>query len=86
MRARRVSLFWEQLQFLYVNQSTMSLFADGMFDSLGHGTAVAGLLHVVAPEARLVPIRAFDARGNRRCFSPSQHCMPLWTRTSTSST
>ena len=63
-----MSLFWEQLQLLYVNQSTMSLFASGMFDSLGHGTAVAGLLHVVAPEARLVPIRAFDSRGKSTLF------------------
>ena len=63
-----MSLFWEQLQFLYVNQSTMSLFANGMFDSLGHGTAVAGVLHVVAPDARLVPIRAFDSRGKSTLF------------------
>ena len=63
-----MSLFWEGLEFLYVNQSTMSLFASGMFDSLGHGTAVAGLLHVVAPEARLVPIRAFDSRGKSTLF------------------
>ncbi len=63
-----MSLFWEQLQFLYVNQSTMSLFGNGMFDRLGHGTLVAGLLHAVAPEAQLVPIRAFDSQGRSTLF------------------
>ena len=29
----------------------------------GHGTAVAGLLHLVAPEAQILPIKAFGANG-----------------------
>ncbi len=29
----------------------------------GHGTAVAGLLHLVAPEAKILPIKAFGANG-----------------------
>ena len=63
-----MSLFWEQLQFFHVNQSTMSLFGNGMFDRLGHGTLVAGLLHAVAPEAQLVPIRAFVSQGQSTLF------------------
>jgi len=35
----------------------------------GHGTLVAGVLHVVAPGARLVPIKAFDAYGNTTAYS-----------------
>jgi subtilisin family serine protease len=35
----------------------------------GHGTLVAGVLHVVAPNARLVPIKAFDAYGNSSMFT-----------------
>ena len=31
--------------------------------AFGHGTMVAGLIHVVAPDARIVPIKAFDAYG-----------------------
>jgi len=34
----------------------------------GHGTLVAGLLHVVAPESRIVPVRAFDINGNTTLF------------------
>jgi subtilisin family serine protease len=34
----------------------------------GHGTLVAGLLHVVAPAARIVPIRAFDTYGKTTIF------------------
>lgn len=35
----------------------------------GHGTLVAGLIHLVAPDARLVPIKAFDANGYTTIFS-----------------
>ena len=72
-----MSLFWESLQ-IFLDQSVMSLFGfeeeeedekelpfDPMF---GHGTLVAGLLHAVAPEAALVPIRAFDVSGHSSLF------------------
>jgi subtilisin family serine protease len=36
---------------------------------LGHGTLVAGILHLVAPEARIVPIKAFTAYGNTTIFA-----------------
>jgi len=36
---------------------------------LGHGTLVAGIIHVVAPAARIVPIKAFDAYGNTTMFT-----------------
>ncbi|MBI4471733.1 MAG: S8 family serine peptidase [Acidobacteria bacterium] len=36
---------------------------------LGHGTLVAGLIHLVAPDARLVPIKAFDANGYTTIFA-----------------
>ena len=42
----------------------------GVFPSaLGHGTLVAGLIHVVAPNATLVPIKAFDAYGRTTMFT-----------------
>ncbi len=31
--------------------------------AFGHGTMVAGIIHRVAPEARLMPLRAFDGSG-----------------------
>ena len=64
-----MSLFWEQLQMLGLDQSVMSLFGDGApLDEFGHGTMVAGLLHATAPEASLVPIRAFDSSGQSTLF------------------
>src|SRR5215467_3472511 len=38
----------------------------------GHGTLVAGILHLVAPEARIVLIKAFDANGNTTMFAITQ--------------
>ena len=37
--------------------------------AFGHGTLVAGVIHVVAPDARIVPIKAFDPYGNTTMFS-----------------
>ncbi len=77
-----MSLFWEYV--LALEQSTMSLFGDrlasldqstmslfdsgGIFDDFGHGTMVAGLIHVTAPEAALVPVKAFDSTGESTLF------------------
>jgi len=45
----------------------------GVFPSaLGHGTLVAGVIHAVAPNARLVPIKAFDAYGQTTMFTVIQ--------------
>lgn len=60
-----------------LNQSTVSVLngsvvtsTDGSFQQLlsqyptiGHGTAVAGLLHLVAPEAHIMPLKAFGPDG-----------------------
>lgn len=37
--------------------------------AFGHGTLVAGIIHVVAPQARLVPIKGFDAYGYTNVFT-----------------
>ena len=34
--------------------------SDDTVDRLGHGTAVAALIHALAPEAAIVPVRIFD--------------------------
>jgi subtilisin family serine protease len=62
-------------RFLFLlNQAMASLLdggnGSGAFPSeLGHGTLVAGIIHLFAPEARIVPIRAFDASGNTTLFT-----------------
>jgi subtilisin family serine protease len=62
-------------RFLFVlNQSMASLLdsdsgADAFPTEFGHGTLVAGVIHVVAPDARIVPIKAFDANGDTTMFT-----------------
>jgi subtilisin family serine protease len=70
-----MSLFSEEVERLNLDWSVMSLFGEdggttggGMPAKFGHGTLVAGLIHAVAPEAELVPIRAFDSYGNSTMF------------------
>jgi len=62
----------KRFQFL-LNHSLVSLLNSGSVaadfpPAFGHGTLVAGILHVVAPEARIVPIKAFDANGYTTLF------------------
>jgi subtilisin family serine protease len=51
----------------------MLLLDDGttrrMPTAFGHGTLVAGIIHLVAPDAVIVPIKAFDAYGNTSMFT-----------------
>lgn len=42
---------------------------DGLIDEgAGHGTMVAGIIRLVAPQARILPIRALDDEGRGRVF------------------
>jgi subtilisin family serine protease len=47
-----------------LDQSTTSIL-DGTkpINDWGHGTMVAGLIHLVAPTAKLMPVKVFDAHG-----------------------
>src|SRR5215475_10908798 len=74
------SLLDNRLVFV-LNQVMASLLDGGSQNSgnsgnfppdFGHGTLVAGILHLVAPEARIVPIKAFDANGNTTMFAITQ--------------
>jgi subtilisin family serine protease len=66
------SLLDGRLSFI-LNQVMASLLDDdlnGSFPSaFGHGTLVAGIIHLFAPETRIVPIKAFDAYGNTTLFT-----------------
>ncbi len=54
-----------------VNQSTMavvndqgsSTFSQSQYADFGHGTMVAGVIHLVAPTAQIMPLKAFRADG-----------------------
>jgi subtilisin family serine protease len=46
-----------------VDQSTVAVVeGDGMSD-FGHGTMVAGIIHLVAPTAKIMPLKAFQSNG-----------------------
>lgn len=46
-----------------LDQSTVAILDGGLPKSFGHGTMVAGLVHLVAPTARILPLKAFRADG-----------------------
>ncbi len=54
-----------------VNQSTMavvnstgsSVFTQSQFAAFGHGTMTAGIVHLVAPTAQIMPLKAFHSDG-----------------------
>ena len=46
-----------------LDQSTVAILDGGLPKSFGHGTMVAGLVHLVAPTARILPLKAFHADG-----------------------
>src|SRR5947208_701786 len=54
-----------------VNQSTMAVvnqqgattFSQTQYVAFGHGTMVAGIIHLVAPTAGIMPLKAFNADG-----------------------
>jgi len=55
--------FVDQSTTAFVDQSTTA-FVDSEHSAFGHGTMVAGLVHLVAPEAQIMPLKAFGADGS----------------------
>jgi subtilisin family serine protease len=60
---QETSPFVDQETSPFVDQET-SPFVDKIPPGYGHGTMVAGIVHLVAPNVRIVPIRAFDDSGS----------------------
>ncbi len=59
----------EQSTASILEQSTASILEDyDLPPSFGHGTMVAGLIRLVAPKAKIMPIRAFDGEGTGSLF------------------
>jgi len=46
-----------------LDQSTMVILDNPDFAAFGHGTMVAGVIHLVAPQATILPLKAFRADG-----------------------
>jgi subtilisin family serine protease len=46
-----------------VDQRSIAMVDGPQYEAFGHGTMVAGILHLVAPKASLMPLKAFKADG-----------------------
>lgn len=53
----------DQSTVVLLDQSTVVLLDSGIPAAFGHGTMVSGLIHLVAPGAMIMPLRAFHADG-----------------------
>jgi subtilisin family serine protease len=47
-----------------VDQSTVAVVDTNQYAAFGHGTMVAGVVHLVAPTAQIMPLKAFGADGS----------------------
>jgi thermitase len=47
-----------------LDQHTAAMLDGAQFAAFGHGTMVMGVIHLVAPTAQLLPLKAFNASGN----------------------
>lgn len=47
-----------------LDQSTAAVLDGGSYPDFGHGTMVAGVVHLVAPTAKIMPLKAFAATGS----------------------
>lgn len=46
-----------------INQQGSSIFSQPQYSAFGHGTMTAGIVHLVAPTAQIMPLKAFHADG-----------------------
>jgi subtilisin family serine protease len=47
-----------------LDQSTMAVLDGPEYSAFGHGTIVAGIIHLAAPKAKILPLKAFNADGS----------------------
>ncbi|HUP22398.1 MAG TPA: S8 family serine peptidase [Thermoanaerobaculia bacterium] len=75
-RHTRAFVSGSDVEAMAIDDSTTALVAAGVGDALdgrlapafGHGTMVAGVAHLVAPGASILPLRAFDDQGRACTF------------------
>src|SRR6266480_972085 len=46
-----------------LDQSTAAVLDNSQYAAFGHGTMVMGIIHLVAPQAQLLPLKAFSSNG-----------------------
>jgi subtilisin family serine protease len=47
-----------------LDQHTAAMLDGSQYEAFGHGTMVMGVIHLVAPTAKLLPLKAFSANGS----------------------
>ncbi len=47
-----------------LDQSSVAVLDGGPYADFGHGTMTAGIIHLVAPQAQIMPLKAFQANGS----------------------
>jgi hypothetical protein len=57
------SFFVQQSTAAVLDQSTAAVLDGGPYSDFGHGTMTAGLIHLAAPTAKILPLKAFSANG-----------------------
>jgi Subtilase family len=56
--------FLDQHTAAMLDQHTAAMLDGSAYSAFGHGTEVLGVIHLVAPTARLLPVKVFQANGN----------------------
>lgn len=56
-------VFVQQSTAAVLDQSTAAVLDGGPYSDFGHGTMTAGLIHLTAPTAQILPLKAFSANG-----------------------
>jgi subtilisin family serine protease len=52
-----------QMSMAVVNQQSATYFQQSQYSAFGHGTMVTGIIHLVAPTVKIMPLKAFHADG-----------------------
>src|SRR4029077_14132440 len=55
--------YMQQSTAAVLDQSTAAVLDGSPYVAFGHGTMTSGLVHLVAPKAKILPLKAFSANG-----------------------
>jgi subtilisin family serine protease len=56
-------VFVQQSSAAILDQSSAAILDGGPYSAFGHGTMTTGLVHLVAPKAKILPLKAFTSNG-----------------------
>jgi subtilisin family serine protease len=56
--------FVQQSSVAVLDQSSVAVLDGGPYSAFGHGTMTSGLVHLAAPQAKILPLKAFSSNGS----------------------